>query len=184
MAANGTVGRRRLWRAVRWVVWGGAAFLLLLPLVAMQFTAEVNWTLFDFIVMGTMLGLVCGAYEVAVRVARSNVYVIAAGVAVAAAFLLTWINLAVGIIGSENNPANLMFFGVLVIGFIAVLFARLAPLGMARAMELTAVAQAVVGVIAFFTTSGQPEAYLLPGFFVAMWLISAQLFRKAAREQV
>lgn len=181
MAANMAVGNSRLWRGMRWVVWGGAACLLLLPLVAMQFTADVDWTLFDFVVMGTMLGLVCGAFELAVWVARSNVYVVAAGVAVATAFLTTWINLAVGIIGNENNPANLMFFGVLAIGFIAVLFARIEPLGMARAMEVTAVAQAIVGVIAFFTASDQPEAYALPGFFVAMWLISAQLFRKAAR---
>ena len=41
---------------VRWLVWGGAAALLLLPLVAMQFTEEVQWTWHDFVIMGVMLG--------------------------------------------------------------------------------------------------------------------------------
>ena len=106
---------------------------------------------------------------------------IAAGVAVATAFLVTWINLAVGIIGSENNPANQMFFGVLAVGLIAVAFSRLRPLGMARAMEVTATAQALVSVI--ILAMGEGYMVVLTGFFVAMWLISAQLFRKAAREE-
>lgn len=181
MAANMTMSSSPLWRRLRWVVWGGAAFLLLLPLVAMQFAEDVKWTLVDFVTMGAMLGLVCGAYELAVRVARSNTYVVAAGVAAATAFLITWINLAVGIIGNENNPANQMFFGVLAIGFIAVTFARLKPLGMARAMEATAIAQAVTLVITL--AIGEGYIFVLIGFFVAMWLISAQLFRKAARQE-
>ena len=36
-----------------------------------------------------------------------------------AAFLLIWINLAVGIIGSEDNPANLMYGAVLLLGLVA-----------------------------------------------------------------
>ncbi len=50
------------WRAA---VWCAAAFLLLLPLVAMQFTREVNWTLSDFVVIGeaTELNLNRGGRE-------------------------------------------------------------------------------------------------------------------------
>ena len=147
MNASVKVGDSRVWRRARWLVWGGAAALLLLPLVAMQFTREVNWTSSDFVVMGALLGIVGIAFETAVRVARSHAYVFGAGVAVAAAFLMTWINLAVGIVGNENNPANLMFFGVLVVGLLAVAFSRLRPLGMARAMEVTALAQVLVSLI-------------------------------------
>ena len=41
----------------RWrpAMWGGAALLLLLPLVAMQFTREVIWDAADFAIFGTML---------------------------------------------------------------------------------------------------------------------------------
>ncbi|MEO5629325.1 MAG: hypothetical protein ABIQ62_06115, partial [Thermomonas sp.] len=99
------------------------------------------------------------------------------------AFLTIWINLAVGIIGDEDNPANILFFAVLAVGFIGALLARLKPLAMARAMVATAVAQALVGVVAFVTTAGHPEGYVLAGFFTAMWLTSAQLFRVAARQQ-
>ena len=181
-ATAATMNSSPNWAGMRWVVWGGAAVLLMLPAVAMQFSDEVNWSLFDFVLMGVMLGLVCAVFELAVRVARSHAYVVGAGVAVVAAFLMTWINLAVGIIGNENNPANEMLFGVLMIGAIAVVLTRLEPLRLARAMEVTAVAQAVVCVITVLI--GEGYIFVLTGFFVAMWLLSAQLFRKAAREQV
>ena len=180
-ATTTTMNSNPIWTRMRWVVWGGAACLLLLPAIAMQFSREVDWSLFDFVLMGAMLGLVCGAFELAVRVARNHAYVVGAGVGVVSAFLMTWINLAVGIIGNEDNPANQMFFGVLMIGFIGVVLSRLEPLRLARAMEVTAVAQAVVCVITVFI--GEGYIFVLTGFFVGMWLLSAQLFRKAARDQ-
>ena len=181
MTNNATMIHSRLWRGLRWGMWGGLAALLALPLVAMQFTDEVQWTLSDFMVMGGMLGMVGLAFELVVRVARSSAYVLAAGMAIATAFMMTWINLAVGIIGDEGNPANLMFFGVLVVGLLAVAFSRLRPLGMARAMEVTALAQVLVSLITL--AIGEGYIFVLTGCFVAMWLVSAQLFRKAAREQ-
>lgn len=173
--------RSPLWRRMRWLVWGGAAALLLLPWVAMQFTSEVDWTGFDFVAMGLMLGSVCLVFELAVRVARTNVYVVGAGVAVVTGFLLTWINLAVGIIGSEDNPANQIFFGVLLVALFGVVLSRLQPRRLARAMEVTALAQLAAAVATFFLE--QAHVWILTGVFAAMWLLSAQLFHKAAREQ-
>lgn len=172
-----------LWRGVRWLVWGGLAFLLLLPLVAMRFTTEVNWGPEDFLVMGTLLALVGGAFELTVRVARSNTYVVAAAIAVGTAFLTIWINLAVGIIGDEDNRANIMFVGVLAIAFVGAVLARLEPLRMARAAEVTAAFQAMVGVAALFLAPGQPEGVILSGILAAAWFASGQLFRAAARDQ-
>jgi hypothetical protein len=54
----------------------------------------------------------------------NRAYRAAVGVAIAAAFILVWMNLAVGIIGSEDNPANLMYGGVLAIGIIGAVIAR------------------------------------------------------------
>lgn len=170
-----------LWRRMRWVVWGGAAALLLLPGVAMQFTTEVNWTGSDFAVMGVMLGTVCLAFELAVRVARTHAYVVGAGVAVVTGFLLTWINLAVGIIGNENNPANQIFFGVLLVALLGAVLSRLQPLRLARAMEVTALAQLAAAVVTFYLE--QAHVWVLTSVFAAMWLLSAQLFHKAARGQ-
>lgn len=94
--AKDAVGRRpNLWKRV---VWGAAAFLLLLWV--RQFTEEVNWGEADFIVFGAMLLAACGAYELATRRSINSAYRAACGLAVVAAFTLVWINLAVGIIGA------------------------------------------------------------------------------------
>ena len=99
----------------------------------------------------------------------------------AGGFLLVWVNLAVGIIGTEHDPANLMFGGVLMVGAAGALIARFAPRGMARALAATALAQALVGGIVFIAGLSF-EAVPLCAFFAALWLTSAWLFRRAARE--
>lgn len=165
---------------LRAVVWGTAAFVLLLPWVAMQFTSEVDWDLADFAVFGAMLLLVCGGYELATRLTGNKSYRIAIGIALGGAFLLTWMNLAVGIIGNEENPANLMFLAIPAVGIAGALIARFEPLGMARALVATAIAQALVAVIAL--VAGWGYIFVLTGFFILLWLTSALLFRKAAQE--
>lgn len=161
------------------MTWAIAGLLLLLPLVAMQFTEEVNWDLADFIIFGAMLTAACSAYELAARVTGSTAYRTATGVALVAAFILIWINLAVGIIGTEDNPANLIFGGVLAVGIIGAVIARLRPQGISRALVATALTQASVAMIPGL----EPEAVILIGLFTVLWLVSAWLFRKAAREQ-
>jgi hypothetical protein len=187
MGGNAGGGRRgRFWRIAPWVI---AALILLLPLVAMQFTDEVVWDETDFAVMGAMLFGACSAYELAARRTGNTAYRAAVGVAVVAAFILVWINLAVGIIGSEDNPANLMYGGVLAVGILGALIVRFQPNGMARALGATALAQALVGMIALIAGLGSTGAnwpapiVFLTGFFAALWLVSAWLFRQAAREQ-
>lgn len=75
-------------------------FLLLIPLIAMQFTNEVNWTLSDFVVAGVLLlstGLIC---ELVIRkVKKTNHRIILCGV-ILAVLLLIWIELAVGLFGT------------------------------------------------------------------------------------
>jgi hypothetical protein len=189
MAVNAGRGRGR--RPSRWRIgaWGAAALLLLLPLVAMQFTDEVDWDVGDFAIFGAMLVVAGGIYELAARMTENNAYRAAVGVALAAAFILVWLSLGVGIIGEDGHPANLMYFGVLAVGIIGALIARFQPPGMARALLAMALAQALVAVIALIAGLGTPaspplEILLLNGFFVALWLTSAWLFRKAVREQV
>lgn len=77
-----------------------SAFILIIPLIAMQFTDEVNWTPFDFIVAGALLlgtGLMC---ELAIRKLRNIKYRVAICVALLLALLLIWAELAVGIFGT------------------------------------------------------------------------------------
>ena len=185
-AEDGGGRRGRFWRIAPWAV---AALILLLPLVTMQFTDEVDWDESDIIVMGAMLFGACGAYELAARMTGNIAYRAAVGVALVAAFILIWMNLAVGIIGSEDNPANLMYGGVLAVALLGALVVRFRPHGMARTLAATALAQALVGAIALIAGLGSTGAnwpgviVVLTGFFAALWLLSAWLFRKAAQEQ-
>jgi hypothetical protein len=164
--------------------------ILLVPLVAMQFTEDVVWSVGDFIVAGVLLAGTGLAFEVAVRKGGTLAYRAGAAVALGTALLLVWVNLAVGIIGSEDNDANLMYGGVLAVGVIGALLARFRPPGMARAMLATAVVQALVAAIAL--AGGQHDAegssvaeiLLLNGFFVVLWGASALLFHAAAREDI
>ena len=77
-----------------------SAILLLIPLIGMQFTDEVNWTLFDFMVGGALLfgtGLMC---ELVLRKINKIKYRIALCVVILVVFFFIWAELAVGIIGT------------------------------------------------------------------------------------
>lgn len=187
---NSTVGdggrRTSYWRIAPWAV---AGVLLLTPLVAMRFTSEVDWDGFDFLVMGALLFAACGAFELAARMTGDWLYRAAVGVAMVSAFLLIWINLAVGIIGSEGNPANLIYGGVLAIGLVGAVFVGGRPRGMARvlaAMALAQVAIAAITLVAGWGSEGEnwPRVIVvLNGAFAVFWLVSAGLFRNAARKR-
>lgn len=85
------------WKVLRILGWGAAAFIMLAPLVAMQFTAEVNWTPFDFIFMGALLLICGGAEEVMLRLVKTETgRVIGTGV-ILGVFVLVWAQGAVGV---------------------------------------------------------------------------------------
>ena len=153
---------------------------MLLPLIAGLVTGEVAWDVADFVFLGAMLLVACTTYEAAARVATHRAYRAAVGIALAAAVILMWMNLAVGIIGTEDNPLNLMYGGVLAVGILGAAIARFRPPGMARVMTATAVAHVVVAVVA--QIAGH-FTWILTGFFSALWLMAARLFQKAARSQ-
>jgi len=120
---------------------------------------------------------------------NKTAYKFAVGLALASAFILVWLMGAVGVIGVEGDPFDLIYFGVILIGIVGAIIARFQPQGMARAMFVTAFAQALVIVIALMAgkhhspVSSVAEIVLLNGFFVAMLQGSAKLFQNAAREQ-
>ena len=177
-ARTNDVSSGRNWRAM---AWGSAAALILLPLVAMQFTQEVNWGAADFALAIAMVLVVGITFELAVRVSRSGAYRAAVALALAAAFLLVWINLAVGIIGNEENSANLAYFGIVAVAIAGAVAARFRAQGLARAMVATAIAQA--GVFAWAVIAGFGFTGPITVFFCGLWLLSAWLFRKAGAEE-
>jgi hypothetical protein len=181
---KGTSGGGNPWRMIGW---GTAGFLLLLPLVAMQFTAEVNWTVSDFIFAGVMFALAGGILELAAWRSVSWLYRTAVGIAVAAGFLHLWITGAVGIIGSESNPGNLIYLAVVAIALLGSIVAFGRPAAMAWAMGFTAIVEVLAPVIAYAALADpagdvlKPEVFTCAVVFAGMWVLSALLFRKAAR---
>lgn len=77
-----------------------SAMLLLIPLIAMQFTDEVNWTMSDFIVAAALLFGTGLLGELVIRMVSTVKYRIASCVAILMGLLLIWAELAVGIFGS------------------------------------------------------------------------------------
>ena len=74
--------------------------ILLIPLVAMQFSSEVDWSVFDFVVGGILLfffGSVLTFIFHKTKNTKYKIYVVAAMVLF---FLLIWAEIAVGIFGS------------------------------------------------------------------------------------
>ena len=119
----------------------------------------------------------------------NTAYKFAVGLALATPFLLAWMIGAVGVLGRAGDRADLMYIGVFAVGIMGAIIARFQPHGMARALFATALAQALVAVIALIAGMHQApyssvgEILGLNGFFVALFLGSAWLFRNAARER-
>ena len=173
-------------RILSWAA--GVAGLLLIPLIAMQLTDEVMWDITDFTLMGSILLILGMGYELVVRGSNSLVYQAAFAIGVFGAFLLFWVNAAVGIIGSEGQLANLLFAAVFVVGAIGALWSRLKPKGMAITMFIAGGVQLLVPAIALLIwpppviswSPGILGVFFLAGFFAFLFTISGALFRRAA----
>ena len=183
--ANAVEGR--LINPWRMLGWGGAVALLLAPLLAMRFTSEVNWTASDFIFAGVLFALIGGAFELAVWASRNRAYRAGAALALLGTFLTLWSNLAFGIVGSENNPANMLFFVALLVGVVMASVGRFHARGMSAASLATAASLGIAFAVAVMRPTDEPfvphiREALGTGVFAALFLASSALFRKAARE--
>ena len=167
----------------------GTGCILLIPLV-LTLLASWHWRPAAFVLASVLLfggaGLTYGL--VAKTMMSNREYLFAVGVALAAIFLLVWINAAVGgILG--DDPANMMYFGVLLVGCIGAVIARLEPQGMSRALFATAFAMALVPVIALIIgtpafANGVVAVFGLHAVFAMLFVGSALLFRRASANRL
>lgn len=177
----------RLTSTLRLIGWSLVAGLLVTPAIAMQFTDEVQWTTSDFIFAGVVLVGAGAIAEAAVRASGDWSYRIGAGLAVLASVLLLWINGAVGIIGSEDNPANLLYLGVILAAFVGAVASRFRAGGLSLAMASAAGLQIGIGALAVSRGWGAGSenwprpVIVLSILFGLIWLASAALFRRAGR---
>lgn len=168
-------------QGLRIAVWGGAAALILAAAAAARLTEAMRWETFDFLLFGAVLLAACGLFELLMRRTGSWAYRAAALIAVAAALLTLLAAGAVGIVGSEDEPANLLFLGAIAVAAAGALAARLRPRGMARAMAAAAAAHVLAGVAAVILVPDMTGFLLGTALFTPMWLASAWLFGRAAR---
>ena len=109
-----------------------------------------------------------------------------AALALAAAAMLGWMNLAVGIAGDEENPVNLSFFVLIAAAAIGAFAVESRARGMARTMFGVAALQVLLGLIvstgpvAAHEPSGPLGLAALNGVFALLWLVSGALFTRAA----
>ncbi|WP_143960952.1 hypothetical protein [Litoribacter populi] len=82
------------------VILSSAVLILMLPLVAMQFTDEVFWTASDFIIAGILLFSTGLGVEWALRKLQKATHRLAVCAIILLAFFLVWAELAVGIFNS------------------------------------------------------------------------------------
>ncbi len=71
--------------------------ILLIPLVVMQFTSEVNWDRPDFVIMGILIFTTSLTFNLAMGKMKHNPKRLLVGVVIVALFIYVWVELAVGI---------------------------------------------------------------------------------------
>jgi len=137
--------------------------------------------------------IVVGAVVYAVTNRHNAAYRWAVGLALAATFILFWMVGATALLGPEigRNIADLIYFGVPMVGVLGAIIAGFQPHGMAWTMSAAAFAVLVLPVILVAgltplspNVAGELFPYGLLLFhapFAALFLGSAWLFRKSAR---
>jgi hypothetical protein len=158
--------------------------ILMVPLIAMQFTKEVNWQSADFAVFGAMLLSVGLAYEFLAAKMGAFRYKAAMALALVGAFILLWGNMAVGLIGSEEEPLNLMYYAVIGFFIFGSAMARIRPHEMMRVMFVTATIQFLITLGALSLRMGELSGKTLAAsvginsVIIALFIVSALLFRQ------
>lgn len=167
-----------------------ASLVLIIPLFAMLVTSEMDWDETDFILVWILVFIAGFVYKLLTRNIKGGLYRAAVGLAVGTGFFLFFSNAAVGIVGSDDNPFNALYIGVLGVLFLGMIISRYKPLGMSWAMFATACSQLLITIYAFITGqqhapgSSIYEIVAVNGFFIILWLASGLFFRQAARRSV
>jgi hypothetical protein len=146
----------------------------------------MNWTLFDFAFAGAMLAILSLAAWFLFKGPQSFSYRLGVGIAVAAAIFVVVTTGAVGIVGSEDNDANLLYLGVLAFALIGAAITRFHPRPMTWVLSATALATASIALVAVMLGWGADgpiwpfDVLGASGLLAVMFAVSAVLFRRAA----
>lgn len=172
---------------LRITVWTIVLVLILMMPITMQFTNEVQWNeAVAYIFLLLVIGCIYELWQWLKT--RTKTYRAAFVVGLGTALLIGWVNGAVGIIGSEDNPANLLYGAVAAVGLIGSLISRFKPQGMSYTLFVAAVVQFLVPVFALFIWPAQASwgeagvigVFVINSIFALLFVVSALLFRRVA----
>ncbi len=154
--------------------------LLMVPLVASQVVKGWNWPAGAFVRVYVLFFGAGLAYALIARRMGAWAYKAGVGLALVAGFALGWSNMVH--VADSGNPANLVYYGVLVVGAVGACLARLEARGLARTLFAMA---AVLALIAVMLPSGAPpdlarNMAIGHGVFVALFTAAGLLFRRAS----
>ncbi len=141
----------------------------------------------EFVLLGlfglALFGLFC---FLVTRFPGNRYYRYGIAVGMVTGFLLFWVNGAVGIIGSENNDANMMYLLVLLLAFLVSIAVGFRPAYLMWVMRGSAVAFVIIAVLALVFDVGVSgpvwpwDVVWITGFFMALLLFAGWLFQQAA----
>ena len=181
---HGGGGRRSLWKGPALTT----ALITAIPVLGNRFVDGWNWNFGAFVVVAVLVFGIGVTYELVTRNVDTIAYRAAVGVALVAPFLLIWTNFVQA--ADDVNPVAMMYLVVPIVAIIAVAIARFRQDGMARALFATALAQGLVLAIVFMRnppvtswTSAVWRGFGGNAFFLVLFIGSALLFRRAAREE-
>ncbi len=159
--------------------------LLLIPLTGQLTVDGWNWKWNDFLMAWVVFTITTAFLRFLVTRPMANFsYKAGAGLAVITGFLITWITMAVQIIG-DDNPGNGLYLLTILGGFIGVGVSRFQPARLAWvafSMAASLLLIPIVAILAWPTdfNLGYPKAQMLSAGFAAMFIASGLLFRHAA----
>jgi hypothetical protein len=163
--------------------------VLLIPLVCNHTVDGWNWTWHDFALMWVILTVTTLLYRLLVTRQPGNLaFRLGSGLGVAGGFLLTWANLAVQVIG-DDNPGNLLYFLVILGGFIGVALSRFDAARLARVAFAMAAAIFLIPLVAVLAwpadfSPGFAKVVVLNFGFVAMFAGAGLFFLRAGKQSI
>jgi hypothetical protein len=161
----------------------GALAMLMVPLVASLFIPDWHWGVGGFVFAYVMFFGTGMAYALIARHMGAWAYKAGVGLALATGFVMGWGSMVH--MSESENPANLVYFGVLAVGAVGAWMARLEARGLSRALFAMAVVLALVGVVAVVLPWDAPSGPMgnvaaMHGLFVGLFAGAGLLFRQAS----
>lgn len=172
----------------KFIIWTVIITLISLIVITTQFSTRAQWN--ESMAYSLILLFIGGSYESWRWLKTCNrIYRLAFSMGLLGILLLGWVSGAVGIIGSENNSVNLMYWAIPVVWIIGSFVSRFKPRGMAFTLSATAIIQFLIPVVALIISSevswgnaGVIGVFIVNTFFAILFASSGLLFLRATRK--